>query len=184
METLDKLVINPLILDPEVHSTWFVFLYHRLVDTKNLRTFFWDTGEEDISLAKFFDIYRRGSNKYIVWIQLEDELVGFLTIKSGSLHKCFIGIWIEPKWRGHNTVHIARQLIHFIHTSLKIKHIYAVSPWNAVSQLAVKTGLLSIGVIPGFCMFNGKERDAEMFHSDASSWTHYVTLAQQELNHK
>ena len=181
MESLDQLVITPIILDPEIHSSQFVFLFDRLVATRSLRAFFWDMPEQDISLAKFFETYRRGNGKYVVWIELFNELVGFFTIEAKGTHKCFIGVWIEPRWRGHNTVHIARQMMHFIHTQLKIKHVYAISPWNAVSQLISRTCGGSVGVIPGFCLFNGKERDVEVFHSDASSWIQYVDFAQERM---
>lgn len=183
VEEFNKLIINPWILDPDANWQHFLWIYNRLVATKSRTALFWDIeNPESISLPSFLDMFKKGGNNYIIWVQLEDELIGFFMLKIHSLHKCFIGIWIEPRWRGPNTVHFFRQIIHYIHNVLNIKHIYGYTPWNAGQQLASRSGMTSVAILPSFCIINGKERDVEVFHSSVSSWTHLVTLAQQGIS--
>ena len=159
-----------------------IYLYNRLVDTNSIKGLYWDReSSEPLSLAKFFEMYKSAGGKFIIWIQLKDELVGVASISTANLHKCYLSAWAEPRWRGPNMVYIGRQVIQYIHETIQIKQIYAMTPWNAAAQLFSKIGVPSIAMIPKLCVINGRERDVEIFHSDGSKWTQHVTMSQQDM---
>lgn len=125
-----------------------------------------------MTFPKFLDFYKVGSSRYLAFInaaaaELEGEFIGVISISSWtSLHKCFFGIWIEPKWRGPNAVAFGKQVLSYLHGTLNIRHVYGITPWNAAQQFASKIGMRSIMEIPNYCFIKEKIRDAEMFYSE------------------
>lgn len=179
MKDYGQLMINPWILNSDYHQREMVWLYNRLIETKSLNSLFWDMeNPESLSLYKFLDLYKQNSKSYIVWIDyikvnLYDtytDFMGFVTLQAQTHHKGFIGIWVEPKWRGPNTTSMAKQILTYLHAILSINHIYAITPWNSARTLARRSNMMSISILPNFCLTNShKIRDAEIFYSDWQS---------------
>lgn len=143
--------------------------YYRLVHLNELRSLFWAFPDcYTWSFIQFANKYMPGSGQYLLCLSYKDEFVGVAILNDVTgTHKCVASIWIEPRWRGHNTPLIVKQIMTYVHGNLKIKYIYAMSPHKSAQQLCSKVGFRSTGELVGFCIMDNRERDVEIFYSEA-----------------
>lgn len=180
MEGFFQLVINPVVLDATANWDQFLSIYNRLCDSGNLETLYWES-EGNFPFPRFLDMYKPGTNNYIIKLNafhsdLNHEFMGFVTINGfTSYHKCFAGIWLEPKWRGRNSYHIGRQALAFVHGTLKIKNVFAITPWHAAKEFLLKVGMKPIGEIPGYYHKENDRSFAEIFHSEKEIYRYRFT---------
>ena len=96
------------------------------------------------------------------------EVAGIATIFSVLDHqRCNFGGWIEPKWRGHYGAAMCRQSIGFIHRELRIKHVFAATPWRSGRNICERAGMRQLAELPGYYARNGEDVDVSIYWSEA-----------------
>lgn len=181
METDDQFIIQPGILSPEKDYTAFVAVYERIKEAGDLQNLFWGKpNSESMSFLDFYGMFSTmAANVCAVMIRGSD-LLGVITIHDifmheGEIYRCYAGIWVVPELRrGDRSLYMIRQAIAYLHASLKVKYVYAITPWQHVMNMLSQSGMNSTGFLPEYHIINNEYVDVEIFYSENSQIQHMV----------
>ena len=116
---------------------------------------------------------------------VNDANVGFFSIHDFcGFHRCNLGTWIDPRYRGPNTVLLGKKTLQFLHGDKKIQNVFTVTPWNAASKLCMSMGMSPVAEIPNFAKIKDKVRNVEVLHSEVNLCRYHMQmdLVKQELS--
>ena len=164
------------IIDPDLNTEIFLYLYNRLVKTGSLKSMYWEQeNAECLGFRQFLTMYVAGSGQNIILLSHKDDIIGYATLYNRhSNYRCFAGIWIDPRWRGGNSVNVMTQAMTYVHGTLGIKFIYAMVISEAAKSLVSKVGMRSITEIPGYVPESAHDKSVEMFYSEVDVWKYNV----------
>jgi len=130
-----------------------------------LNSFFWERTEM-VSPLGFLNFFAPGSGRIPVVMMIKEKLVGLLMIADCQKeHRCSLGIWIAPAYRGVNSHWLSIQCLLYCHNSMGIENVFAASPWPHSQKLMERTGMLLVGRAPRYFKKGDRQLDLKMYAS-------------------
>jgi RimJ/RimL family protein N-acetyltransferase len=162
-----RFIVSVLPLSVEHHPDILLYIYNRMRG-RGLASFFWDR-QKEMPFAHFLRFFSSDEGRALLAIAHHNNIVGAVSLSDFcDSYRAQIGFWLDPRYRGINSHLIGKQGLAYLHGTIGLENLYAMTPWFHAKQYAYRIGMQSVAEIPDYAKWGNRVMDVEVFRSNKS----------------